>query len=260
MTLAGVTRQAAAASESWHASCRRLDIELIWLLDSIAWRAASHGSSLLDDPPTSHPRDDAESESANRSVKVWMHVLGDLKRPGVRDILIYCVDGLTGFPEAIEAVFPRPTAQSAAGATAPLKRPWPRRNGPPRGSSASSSSPLRTASAVRRRPRAKRRQDRRALADQGQAREDLVPAKSTAAPDSLPPFRPLKAVSGAQLVRGSVLVAFRVPRRSCSRRRGRQGSRQRDQETCGATRRRERRGPQSRTGTSPAWGGTLNQP
>lgn len=201
MTLAGVTRQAAAAMESWQASCRRLDIELIWLLDSIAWRAASHGSSLLDDPPTSHPRDDAESESANRSVKVWMHVLGDLKRPGVRDILNCCVDGLTGFPEAIEAVFPRPTAQSAAGATAPLKRPWPRRNGPPRGSSASSSSPLRTASAVRRRPRAKRRQDRRGLADQGQAREDLVPAKSTAAPDSLPSFRPLKAVSGAQLVR-----------------------------------------------------------
>ena len=88
MTLAGVTRQAAAALESWHASCRRLDIELVWLLDSIAWRAASHGSSLLDDPPTSHPRDDAESESANRSVKIWMHVLGDLKRRGVRDILI----------------------------------------------------------------------------------------------------------------------------------------------------------------------------
>ena len=38
--------------------------------------------------------------------KFWMHVLGDLKRRGVSDILICCVDGLTGFPEAIEAIFP----------------------------------------------------------------------------------------------------------------------------------------------------------
>jgi putative transposase len=44
--------------------------------------------------------------------KFWMHVLGDLKRRGVRDILICCVDGLTGFPEAIEAIFPLATVQT----------------------------------------------------------------------------------------------------------------------------------------------------
>ena len=44
--------------------------------------------------------------------KFWMHVLGDLKRRGVSDILICCVDGLTGFPEAIEAVFPLTTVQT----------------------------------------------------------------------------------------------------------------------------------------------------
>jgi putative transposase len=44
--------------------------------------------------------------------KFWMHVLGDLKRRGVRDILICCVDGLTGFPEAIEAIFPLTTIQT----------------------------------------------------------------------------------------------------------------------------------------------------
>ncbi len=44
--------------------------------------------------------------------KFWMHVLGELKRRGVRDILICCVDGLTGFPEAIEAVFPLTTVQT----------------------------------------------------------------------------------------------------------------------------------------------------
>jgi putative transposase len=38
--------------------------------------------------------------------KFWMQVLTELKQRGVADILICCVDGLTGFPEAIEAIFP----------------------------------------------------------------------------------------------------------------------------------------------------------
>ena len=49
-----------------------------------------------------------ESEGA----KFWMQVLTDLKTRGVRDILICCVDGLTGFPEAIEATFPKTTVQT----------------------------------------------------------------------------------------------------------------------------------------------------
>jgi putative transposase len=44
--------------------------------------------------------------------KFWMQVLADLKQRGVRDILIACVDGLTGFPDAIEAVFPQTTVQT----------------------------------------------------------------------------------------------------------------------------------------------------
>jgi putative transposase len=44
--------------------------------------------------------------------KFWMQVLTDLKQRGVRDILICCVDGLTGFPDAIEAVFPKTTVQT----------------------------------------------------------------------------------------------------------------------------------------------------
>jgi putative transposase len=44
--------------------------------------------------------------------KFWMQVLADLKTRGVRDILICCVDGLTGFPEAIEAIFPKTTVQT----------------------------------------------------------------------------------------------------------------------------------------------------
>jgi putative transposase len=44
--------------------------------------------------------------------KFWMQVLSELKHRGVKDILICCVDGLTGFPEAIEAIFPKTTVQT----------------------------------------------------------------------------------------------------------------------------------------------------
>ncbi len=49
---------------------------------------------------------------ANEGAKFWMGVLTDLKQRGVNDILIACVDGLKGFPEAIEAVFPATTVQT----------------------------------------------------------------------------------------------------------------------------------------------------
>jgi putative transposase len=44
--------------------------------------------------------------------KFWMQVLADLKQRGVRDILVCCVDGLRGFPEAIEAIYPQTTVQT----------------------------------------------------------------------------------------------------------------------------------------------------
>ena len=44
--------------------------------------------------------------------KFWMQVLTELKQRGVSDILICCVDGLKGFPEAIEAIFPNTTVQT----------------------------------------------------------------------------------------------------------------------------------------------------
>src|SRR4051794_2788286 len=42
----------------------------------------------------------------------WLAVLNDLHQRGVEDVLIACVDGLTGFPEAIEAVFPQAWVQT----------------------------------------------------------------------------------------------------------------------------------------------------
>jgi putative transposase len=44
--------------------------------------------------------------------KFWMQVLSELKQRGVSDILIACVDGLKGFPDAIEAIFPATTVQT----------------------------------------------------------------------------------------------------------------------------------------------------
>ena len=42
----------------------------------------------------------------NESAKFWLSIMNGFKNRGVKDILIACVDGLTGFPEAIGAVFP----------------------------------------------------------------------------------------------------------------------------------------------------------
>lgn len=47
----------------------------------------------------------------NESSKFWLTVMNSMKNRGTQDILIACVDGLTGFPEAIAAVFPRTEVQ-----------------------------------------------------------------------------------------------------------------------------------------------------
>jgi putative transposase len=44
--------------------------------------------------------------------KFWLAVLNDLRRRGVDDVLVACVDGLKGFPEAIEATFPQAWVQT----------------------------------------------------------------------------------------------------------------------------------------------------
>lgn len=47
----------------------------------------------------------------NEGAKFWMGVLTDLKNRGVDDIFIACMDGLTGFPDAVRAVFPKTKVQ-----------------------------------------------------------------------------------------------------------------------------------------------------
>jgi len=47
----------------------------------------------------------------NESSKFWLGVLNDLKNRGVKDVLIFCVDGLTGLKEAINAAYPKAEVQ-----------------------------------------------------------------------------------------------------------------------------------------------------
>jgi len=47
----------------------------------------------------------------NEGAKFWMGVLAEMKNRGVQDILIACMDGLSGFPDAVRAVYPHTRVQ-----------------------------------------------------------------------------------------------------------------------------------------------------
>jgi len=49
--------------------------------------------------------------SANEGAKFWLQVLTEMQNRGLKDIFLACVDGLKGFPQAIETVYPKTTVQ-----------------------------------------------------------------------------------------------------------------------------------------------------
>jgi len=53
--------------------------------------------------------------SPNEGAKFWLSVLTEIHNRRVKDILIACVDGLTGFPNAIETVFPKTQVRHCTG-------------------------------------------------------------------------------------------------------------------------------------------------
>ena len=60
--------------------------------------------------------------AANEGAKFWLSVMNNLRNRGVEDILIAVVDGLKGFPDAINAAFPEghgPDLHRASGAPFP---------------------------------------------------------------------------------------------------------------------------------------------
>jgi len=50
--------------------------------------------------------------STNEGAKFWLAVMTELKNRGLRDVYVVCVDGLKGFPQAIESVFPQALVQT----------------------------------------------------------------------------------------------------------------------------------------------------
>ena len=49
--------------------------------------------------------------SATEGAKFWLNVLTELRNRGVRDVYLMCVDGLKGFPQAIESIYPKAQVQ-----------------------------------------------------------------------------------------------------------------------------------------------------
>src|SRR5580698_7549723 len=49
--------------------------------------------------------------AANEGAKFWLNVLTELRNRGVRDVYLVCVDGLKGFPQAIESIYPKALVQ-----------------------------------------------------------------------------------------------------------------------------------------------------
>ena len=63
----------------------------------------------------------AEHEGAS----FWAQVLTELNNIGVKDIFVFCVDGLNGFPDAINGVFPKSDIQLCIGSNeSALKLVW----------------------------------------------------------------------------------------------------------------------------------------
>jgi putative transposase len=49
--------------------------------------------------------------SANEGAKFWMNVLTEMRNRGTRDVYLFSVDGLKGFPQAIESIYPKAQVQ-----------------------------------------------------------------------------------------------------------------------------------------------------
>ena len=58
----------------------------------------------------------------NESAKFWLSIMNGLKNRGVEDILIACVDGLNGFPQSIEAVYPKQRFSSVSSIRSVIQR------------------------------------------------------------------------------------------------------------------------------------------
>ena len=116
-TLSAVTDQIIHTVKEWQARPLETIYPIVWL-DAIHYKIRENGKVMSKAVYTIVGVNlEGQKEvlglyiSENEGANFWLQVLTDLSNRGVTDILIACVDGLKGFPEAIETIFPKTEVQ-----------------------------------------------------------------------------------------------------------------------------------------------------
>jgi transposase-like protein len=116
-TLTAVTDKIIHTVKEWQARPLESIYPIVWL-DAIHYKIRENGK-VTSKAVYTIPGVNLEGRkevpglyiSENEGANFWLQVLTDLSNRGVAEILIACVDGLKGFPEAIEAIFPATEVQ-----------------------------------------------------------------------------------------------------------------------------------------------------
>ncbi len=116
-TLSAVTDKIIHTVKQWQARPLEAVYPIVWM-DAIHYKIRENGKvqskaiyTILGVTPEGHKEVLGLYISENEGANFWLQVLTDLSNRGVKDILIACVDGLKGFPEAIESIFPATEVQ-----------------------------------------------------------------------------------------------------------------------------------------------------
>lgn len=116
-TLSAVTDKIIQTVKEWQARPLASMYPIVWL-DAIHYKIRENGKvvskavyTILDVNLEGRKEVLGLYISEHEGANFWLQVLTDLSNRGVKDILITCVDGLKGFPEAIEAIFPNTEVQ-----------------------------------------------------------------------------------------------------------------------------------------------------
>jgi putative transposase len=111
-TLTAITDKIIHTVKEWQARPLETVYPIVWL-DAIHYKIRENGKvsgkavyTILGVNLEGHKEILGLYISENEGANFWLQVLTDLSNRGVKDILIACIDGLKGFPKAIETIFP----------------------------------------------------------------------------------------------------------------------------------------------------------
>ena len=118
-TISGITDRVLPEVAAWRNRSLTPVYPIVWL-DAVHYKAKDEESgravtraiyNVLAIDKTGHKDLLGMYISKSEGANFWLSFLTDLQNRGVKDILIACIDGLTGFPEAIKSVFPETDIQ-----------------------------------------------------------------------------------------------------------------------------------------------------